>query len=187
MTPPLPRLFYLRPTLAVAHDLLGCLFVKRTGKKLLVGKIVEVEAYKQNDPASHSFHGQTQRNDVMFLEGGHLYVYFTYGMHFCANVVTGKEGIGEAVLIRAVEPLSGLETMEKNRFSVAQSHNGSITQSLNLSISQSPDPQILQSHNHPIAQSPNHIISPTVRQNSAKRSASNVRTTEPTFSAATFL
>jgi DNA-3-methyladenine glycosylase len=113
---PLPRSFYLRPTLQVARDLLGKHIVRKIGTKLLVGKIVEVEAYCKGDPASHAFRGRTKRNDVMFWEGGHLYVYFTYGMHFCANVVTGKEGIGEAVLIRAVEPLVGIEVMTKNRF-----------------------------------------------------------------------
>lgn len=112
---PLARPFYLRPALQVARDLLGKHIVRKIGTKLLIGKIVEVEAYCKGDPASHAFHGRTKRNDVMFWKGGHLYVYFTYGMHFCANVVTGNEGTGEAVLIRAVEPLAGIEVMMKNR------------------------------------------------------------------------
>jgi DNA-3-methyladenine glycosylase len=112
---PLARSFYLRPTLQVARNLLGKYIVRKIGSKLLMGKIVEVEAYCKGDPASHAFRGRTKRNDVMFWEGGHLYVYFTYGMHFCANVVTGNEGSGEAVLIRAVEPLVGIEVMMKNR------------------------------------------------------------------------
>jgi DNA-3-methyladenine glycosylase len=120
---PLSRSFYLRPTLQVAQELLGKYFIRRVGKNLLIGKIVEVEAYRSNDPASHSFRGKTNRNSVMFCEGGHLYVYFTYGMHFCANIVTGRKGIGEAVLIRAVEPLVGIEVMKKNRFPNLQSHN----------------------------------------------------------------
>jgi DNA-3-methyladenine glycosylase len=113
---PIPRSFYLQPTVEVAQNLLGKNFIRLLGDNLLVGKIVEVEAYCSNDPASHSFRGKTQRNEVMFREGGHLYVYFTYGMHFCANIVTGKEDIGEAVLIRAVEPINGIEVMLKNRF-----------------------------------------------------------------------
>ena len=113
---PLSRSFYLRPTLQVARDLLGKKIVRKIGTKLLIGKIVEVEAYCKGDAASHAFRGRTKRNDVMFWEGGHLYVYFTYGMHLCANVVTGNEGIGEAILIRAVEPLTGIEVMTKNRF-----------------------------------------------------------------------
>ncbi|MBN1397437.1 MAG: DNA-3-methyladenine glycosylase [Bacteroidetes bacterium] len=113
---PLPRSFYLQPTVRAARKLLGKYFIRRTGKYILAAKIVEVEAYQYNDPASHSFHGKTIRNSVMFRKGGHLYVYFTYGMHFCANVVTGKEGIGEAVLIRAVEPLTGIDIMTKRRF-----------------------------------------------------------------------
>jgi len=120
---PLPRSFYLQPTIQVAQKLLGKCFMRRIGNHLLAGKIVEVEAYRINDPASHSFHGKTGRNSIMFCEGGHLYVYFTYGMHFCANIVTGKEGIGEAVLIRAVEPLTGIEIMKKNRRSPIKSLN----------------------------------------------------------------
>lgn len=99
----LPRSFYLRPTLRIAKDLLGKYLIRKSGKRLLIGKIVEVEAYLgKRDPASHAFRGKTKRNEVMFREGGHLYVYFTYGMHFCANVVTQPEGIGEAVLLREI-------------------------------------------------------------------------------------
>jgi DNA-3-methyladenine glycosylase len=99
----------------VAKDLLGKLLVRRVGERVLIARIVETEEYCQNDPASHSFRGPTNRNEVMFSEGGHLYVYFTYGMHFCANVVTGSAGKGEAVLLRAVEPIDGIDIMTRNR------------------------------------------------------------------------
>ncbi len=112
----LPPSFYARATPQVAKDLLGKILVRRIGQTSLSGKIVEVEAYLgSKDPASHAYRGKTKRNEVMFGEGGHLYVYFTYGMHFCANVVTGKKDVGEAVLIRAIEPLDGIEVMKKHR------------------------------------------------------------------------
>ncbi|MGB4758997.1 MAG: DNA-3-methyladenine glycosylase [Candidatus Saccharimonadales bacterium] len=99
----------------VAPRLLGC-YLERLidGQKILV-RIVETEAYDQEDVASHSYRGQTERTRVMFGEAGYLYVYFTYGMHYCCNVVTGPAGRGDAVLIRAIEPLEGQDTMIQNR------------------------------------------------------------------------
>jgi len=112
----LPRGFYTRDTIQVARDLLGTHIVKVTGRTRLIARIVEVEAYPgEGDPASHSYRGETGRNSVMFGKGGHLNVYFTYGMHFCINVVTGIKGEGSAVLIRAVEPVRGRARMLKNR------------------------------------------------------------------------
>ena len=113
----LSRDFYVRDVLKVAEELLGKVFVKKIGKRKLSGKIVEVEAYSgATDEAAHSFGGMTKRNEVLFRAGGLLYVYFTYGMHFCCNIVTGEEGAGNAVLLRALEPLEGIETMARNRF-----------------------------------------------------------------------
>ncbi|MCZ7610268.1 MAG: DNA-3-methyladenine glycosylase [Ignavibacterium sp.] len=113
----LPKKFYIRPVLAVAKDLLGKVLIKTESKKMFAGRIVEVEAYDGSiDEASHSYNGKTKRNEVMFNTGGCLYVYFTYGAHFCSNIVTGKEGYGNAVLIRAVEPLAGIDYMIVNRF-----------------------------------------------------------------------
>ena len=112
----LPRSFFARPSTVVAPDLLGRVVVRTLGDGTrLAGRIVEVEAYQQDDPASHSFRGPTARNAVMFGPPGFLYVYFTYGMHFCTNVVTGRVGEGSAVLLRALEPLEGIEVMRANR------------------------------------------------------------------------
>lgn len=112
----LPRTFFERPATEVAPDLLGRVLVRLDpGGERLAGRIVEVEAYAEDDPASHSYRGQTARNRVMFGPAGHLYVYFTYGMHFCSNVVTGREGEGSAVLLRAVQPLEGIGAMALRR------------------------------------------------------------------------
>lgn len=106
----------MRPTLTVARELLGKYLCRRYRGQTLVGRIVEVEAYLgERDPASHAYRGMTRRNEVMFLTGGHLYVYFTYGMHYCANVVTEREGRGRAALLRAIEPIRGLDVMKRLR------------------------------------------------------------------------
>jgi DNA-3-methyladenine glycosylase len=94
----LPRSYFERDSPEVAPDLLNKIIVVGTKS----GRIVEVEAYTQDDPASHCYRGRTNRNNVMFGPAGHLYVYFVYGMHYCVNVVTGHEGDGQAVLLRAV-------------------------------------------------------------------------------------
>jgi DNA-3-methyladenine glycosylase len=112
----LPGNFFTKDALQVAPALLGKTLVKKQGRTILSGIIVEVEAYHGDDEASHSFGGMKNRNRPMFLEGGYVYVYFTYGAHFCLNFVTGKPGDGQAVLIRAVQPLHGESCMIFNRF-----------------------------------------------------------------------
>lgn len=113
----IPKEFYLQDPVKLAPKLLGKIFVRKLGDIYLTGKIVEVEAYRgKDDEAAHTYNGKTKRNEVMFREGGFLYVYFTYGMHFCANIVCGKKNEGSAILIRAVEPIDGINIMEMNRF-----------------------------------------------------------------------
>lgn len=103
------------PAKDAARRLLGCELIREVDGVLMRVKIVETEAYDQDDEASHAFRGRTDRNEAMFMSAGHLYVYFTYGMHHCCNVVCGEEGFGSGVLIRAVEPLEGIEMIEARR------------------------------------------------------------------------
>jgi DNA-3-methyladenine glycosylase len=124
----LPPAFFRRDSPDVAPELLNKLFV--VGE--LSGRIVEVEAYTSDDPASHTYRGRTRRNDVMFGPPGHLYVYFIYGMHHCVNIVTGDEGDGQAVLLRAVI-CDGVDHRSTNgpaklcrHFGIDMSFNGSL-------------------------------------------------------------
>ncbi|MBU1025558.1 DNA-3-methyladenine glycosylase [bacterium] len=112
---PLERSFYERNARIVAHDLIGTLLIRRLSNKILAGFIVEVEAYRQNEPACHAFNGKTKRTAVMFGPPGRSYIYFIYGMYWCLNTTAEPDGIAAACLIRAVEPVSGLNEMMKLR------------------------------------------------------------------------
>lgn len=114
---PLPPSFYRRPAEEVARDLLGRYLVRELEGERLVLRLVETEAYLgAPDAASHAWNGRrTPRNESLYLPGGHAYVYFIYGMHFCLNAVTGEKDIGSAVLLRAGEPVKGEERMRENR------------------------------------------------------------------------
>lgn len=133
----LPKRFYAASALEVAPRLLGKILCHKRNGILTSGRIVEVEAYLGGeDPASHAYRGKTPRNAVMFGPGGHAYIYFTYGNHNCMNIVTGKEGEAGAVLIRALEPLDGIQVMKRRRKRVKKedltSGPGKLTQALGI-------------------------------------------------------
>lgn len=112
----LSRAFFNRDPVTVARELLGKLLIRRDGRQLLAGRIVETEAYLgQEDPAAHAYAGKTARNFVLFGPPGHAYVYFIYGNHYCLNVSCMPEGYGEGVLFRAMEPVFGIQRMSAAR------------------------------------------------------------------------
>jgi DNA-3-methyladenine glycosylase len=114
--PVLPRVFFNRDAITVARELLGKLLIRRDGRTLLAGRVVENEAYLgEDDPAAHAYAGQTARNFVLFGPPGRAYVYFIYGNHYCLNVSCTPEGHGGGVLFRAIEPVFGIEAMAHAR------------------------------------------------------------------------
>ena len=132
------------PAPQAAPLLLGKRIVSHHGGQLVAGNITEVEAYTQEDPASHTYRGRTKRNEAMFGPPGHAYIYFTYGMHYCLNVVCGPVGHGEGVLIRGISITDGVEVALSRRYSVdeptlAQLKNisngpGKVVQALGVSM-----------------------------------------------------
>lgn len=129
----------LDDAVSAAQSLLGVKLVHQTADGVTSGYIVETEAYTAQDAASHTFKGPTKRNAVMFGSAGHLYVYFTYGMHYCVNVVTGRQGQGQGVLIRALEPVDGVQIMQERRGRYDQLTNGpaKLAQAMHLDMRQS--------------------------------------------------
>jgi DNA-3-methyladenine glycosylase len=112
---PLTSEFFNRSTITVARSLIGTCLIHRQPGITRIGRIVETEAYITGDPANHAYRGETKRNAVMFGPPGNWYIFFVYGRHFCLNVTAGNTKVGEAVLIRALEPIEGIEAMQQTR------------------------------------------------------------------------
>ena len=135
---PLPREFYDREVVTVARELLGTVLLRASESGLVAGRIVEVEAYLgADDPASHAYRGRSRRNASMFGPPGHAYVYAIHS-RWCLNVVTEPAGVPSAVLIRAIEPLAGLELMRKRRAARAKRHGNSIGSRAPLDLARGP-------------------------------------------------
>ena len=112
----LTREFYQRSAIEVAKDLLGCNLVHESKEGITIGRIVEVEAYLGNeDPAAHSYNNRSSRTEIQYGEGGYAYIYLIYGMHYCMNIVTNSIDLPEVVLLRALEPIVGIELMKLRR------------------------------------------------------------------------
>ena len=133
----LKKEFYFgKSSVDLARQLLGKYLVRELENTVLIGMINEVEVYLQNDPAAHSFRGQTVSNNSLFEEAGTVYVYFTYGKHWCFNIASNKKGVGEGILIRSLKPVVGHQVMLRNRgvSDITQVSNGpaKVTQSYQI-------------------------------------------------------
>jgi DNA-3-methyladenine glycosylase len=152
--------FFARDATVVAPDLLN----KVLAVDGCAGRIVEVEAYTSDDPASHCYRGRTPRNAVMFGPAGRLYVYFSYGMHHCVNIVTGSNGDGQAVLLRAIEPVDGIPTMRARRGAVPDRSltdgPGKLAQALGLDLSD--NGRVAEVYDDGLAPPPHPRIGPRV-------------------------
>jgi DNA-3-methyladenine glycosylase len=135
----LARSFYERDTVLVAQELIGKILHRTIDGHEMSGMIVETEAYKGNDPACHAFRGKTERTKALFEPAGHAYIYFTYGNHYCLNIVAHDGSHAGGILIRALEPLTGIEMMQKKRSTHTVtslcSGPGKITQALSINKS----------------------------------------------------
>lgn len=153
--------FLDQPVDEVARRLLGCELEREIDGTAVRVRIVETESYDQDDEASHAFGGKRKRNATMFGEAGHLYVYFTYGMHYCCNVVTGAAGYGSGLLIRAVEPIEGREIIEARRnMTGTNTTNGpaKLTQALGIDLSM---------NGHDLTKAPLRLITGELRADEA--------------------
>lgn len=137
----LQQRFFQRNTVQVAQDLLGCIVVRKYNNQIISGKIIETEAYTADDPACHAYRGKTKRNAALFGQVGSAYVYMSYGLHYCLNVVAREQNaLAGGVLIRALQPLEGIEKMHilrnKKNQKLLTNGPGNVTQALGVTIEQ---------------------------------------------------
>jgi DNA-3-methyladenine glycosylase len=169
-----PRTALARPVLEVAPTLLGAVLEHRSPAGTVAVRLTEVEAYDgENDPGSHAFRGRTARNAVMFGEAGHVYVYFTYGMHYCVNVVCGHEGRASAVLLRAGEVVEGVE-LARSRRTTSRADRDLASGPARLTVAMGID-KALNGADALTADSPLRLLAPAAtREHSAVRSGPRV-------------